>query len=114
MKIYLAAFLAIASLELFNVYIVRGSVGSQIMPLSSCVDLDPAQINIRRISHYETQHRPVKAVIFITRRGVKICVPHDLPWVQDAIQTLDQKNRRRANGRQNGTKITLRPKPATS
>ncbi|KAJ6662226.1 hypothetical protein lerEdw1_012389 [Lerista edwardsae] len=107
MKIYLAAFLAIASLELFHMNIVRGSVGSQIMSPSSCVNLRLTEIKIRRLSDYEIKSTPVKAVIFITRNGVKICVPHDLPWVQNTMKKLDQKKKRKP-------RATLRPKPTTS
>nr|XP_020640580.1 lymphotactin-like [Pogona vitticeps] len=95
MKFYVAAILAIAFLENFKVHIIRETVGSQTMALSSCVDLRPTEINIRRISGYEKQNRPIKAVIFITKTGVKVCVPHNLPWVKRTINKLDQKKARK-------------------
>ncbi|XP_034971515.1 lymphotactin isoform X2 [Zootoca vivipara] len=91
MKFYMAAILAIVFLELFSVCIIRGTLGSQTMALDSCVDLQTDEINIRRIAAYTTQTRPVKAVILITRRGVKVCVPHDLPWVTKTMNYLDRK-----------------------
>ncbi|XP_042315505.1 lymphotactin-like [Sceloporus undulatus] len=91
MKLYVAAILAIVFLENFNVHIVRETLGSQTMALSSCVDLDPSVIHIRRLADYEIQTRPIKAVILITRRGVKVCVPHDRDWVKEVVKKLDER-----------------------
>nr|XP_028582451.1 lymphotactin-like [Podarcis muralis] len=91
MKLYTAAILTIAFFELFSVYIITGTLGSQTMALDSCITLDTNEMNIRRFASYTTQTRPVKAVILITRRGVKVCVPHDLPWVTKTMNYLDRK-----------------------
>ncbi|KAF7251120.1 Cytokine SCM-1 beta, partial [Varanus komodoensis] len=104
MKVYVAAILAICLLENFDVWIIRGTAGSQTMALSSCVDLKPTEINIRRIAGYETQTRPIKAVIFITKSGVKVCVPGELPWVKKAIKKLNQNKAKKQR------RITTRPK----
>ncbi|XP_008106056.2 cytokine SCM-1 beta [Anolis carolinensis] len=91
MRPYMAAILAIAFLESFSVSIIRETMASQTMARSSCIPLQSTEINIRRIIDYIEQTRPVKAVILITRRGVKICVPHNLPWVKETIKKLKQK-----------------------
>uniref|UniRef100_A0A452GTX5 Chemokine interleukin-8-like domain-containing protein n=1 Tax=Gopherus agassizii TaxID=38772 RepID=A0A452GTX5_9SAUR len=91
MKLHTADILVIFWLGLFTVSTVRGSVASQIVPRSSCVDLSTQQLDIRRLAKYEMQHIPVKAVMFITRRGIKICVQPDLKWVQDAIKFLEKR-----------------------
>ncbi|XP_053165971.1 lymphotactin-like [Hemicordylus capensis] len=113
MKIYVAAILTISLLELFHIHVAEGSVGYQIRPDSSCIDLASKVINIRTISHYEQQERPLKAVIFVIKNGVRICVPHDLPWVQSHIQKLNKKKKPRQRI-QNRTRTTLRPKATAS
>ncbi|CAM5077567.1 unnamed protein product [Natator depressus] len=90
MKLHGTDILVIFCLGLFTVSTVRGSVASQIAPRSSCVDLSTQQLDIRRLVKYENQNIPVKAVMFITKRGIKICVQPDLKWVQDAIKFLDK------------------------
>ncbi|XP_032646919.1 monocyte chemotactic protein 1B-like [Chelonoidis abingdonii] len=90
MKLHAADILVIFWLNLFTVSTVRGSVASQIVPRSSCIDLSAKQLDIRSLAKYEMQNIPVKAVMFITRRGIKICVQPDLKWVQDAIKFLDK------------------------
>ncbi|XP_007061688.2 cytokine SCM-1 beta [Chelonia mydas] len=90
MKLHGTDILVIFCLGLFTVSTVRGSVASQIAPRSSCVDLSTQQLDIRRLVKYENQNIPVKAVMFITKRGIKICVQPDLKWVQDAIRFLDK------------------------
>ncbi|XP_065253672.1 cytokine SCM-1 beta-like [Emys orbicularis] len=107
MKLHATDILVIFWLGLFTVSTVRGSVASQIAPRSACVDLSTQQLDIRRLAKYETQHIPVKAVMFITKRGIKICVQPDLKWVQDAIKFLDKGPvRRRPNN-----KPVSKPKP---
>ncbi|NXS59660.1 XCL1 protein, partial [Brachypteracias leptosomus] len=68
-----------------------GSVVSQSMRKFSCVNLSTQQLNIQSLVSYEKQHAPVKAVMFITKRGIKICVSPDKKWVQAAIRKIDQK-----------------------
>ncbi|XP_070607820.1 lymphotactin-like [Erythrolamprus reginae] len=112
MRLYLAIILAISFLANFKVHIIRGTFGSQPLPVNSCLDLRTEEINIRNLENYEVHHHPKKVVILITKRGVKVCVPHDAPWVNDAIRKLDKKNRktnrrtkntRRSNNRTNRT-----------
>ncbi|XP_062983708.1 lymphotactin-like [Elgaria multicarinata webbii] len=107
MKLYVAAILAISFLENFKVFIFKGTFGSQTLALSSCVDLDSRVINIQRIADYETQTRPIKAVIFITKSGVKVCVPHNLPWVKRHINKLKRRTTKKQKI------ITPRPKAVT-
>ncbi|XP_015283722.1 PREDICTED: lymphotactin-like [Gekko japonicus] len=119
MKLYMAAILAISFLDIFNEGIVRGSFGSQVMPENRCTDLYTEEIDIKRIASYENHERPFKAVIFITNRGFRICVQHDLPWVQNAIQKLDQKPKPRPHKKPKPSSrrraiSTSRPKARTS
>ncbi|NXN66848.1 XCL1 protein, partial [Himantopus himantopus] len=67
-----------------------GSIGSQRMRKFSCVSLSTQQLNIRNLVSYEKQEVPVNAIMFITRKGIKICVSPDQKWVQSAIKKIDQ------------------------
>ncbi|NXI91067.1 XCL1 protein, partial [Psophia crepitans] len=68
-----------------------GSAGSQSMHKSSCVVLSKQKLNIRNLVSYEKQEFPIKAIMFINTRGIKICVSPNLKWVQAAIKKIDQK-----------------------
>ncbi|NWY57296.1 XCL1 protein, partial [Chionis minor] len=68
-----------------------GSIGSQPMRKFSCVRLSTQQLNIRNLVSYEKQQSPVNAVMFITTKGIKICISADQKWVQSAMKIIDQK-----------------------
>ncbi|KFQ83707.1 Lymphotactin, partial [Phoenicopterus ruber ruber] len=68
-----------------------GSVGSQSMRKFSCVNLSTKKLNIRSLVSYEVQQVPVNAVMFITTKGIKICVHPDHKGVQAAMKKIDQK-----------------------
>ncbi|NXY70779.1 XCL1 protein, partial [Glareola pratincola] len=81
-------------LTAFNIYLflpLLGGVGSQPMRKYSCVSLSTQQLNIRNLVSYEKQKVPVNAIMFITTKGIKICVSPDQKWVQSAIKKIDQK-----------------------
>ncbi|KFV81448.1 Lymphotactin, partial [Struthio camelus australis] len=68
-----------------------GSAGSQPMRKFACVNLSTQRLNIRQLVNYEKQQVPVNAIMFITEKGIKICVHPDQKWVQTAIKKIDQK-----------------------
>ncbi|XP_009072097.1 PREDICTED: lymphotactin-like, partial [Acanthisitta chloris] len=74
MKLQAAAILVIFWLGIFTVHTVKGSAGSQSMRKFSCVSLSTRQLNIQNLVRYERQQVPVNAVLFITTKGIKICV----------------------------------------
>ncbi|NXD86065.1 XCL1 protein, partial [Halcyon senegalensis] len=86
-------------LTAFAIYLfsLLGSVGSQSMRKISCVNLSTQQLNIQTLVSYEKQEAPVKAIMFITKRGIKICVSPDQKWVQAAVTKIDR--RRTAKGK---------------
>ncbi|XP_005511530.3 lymphotactin [Columba livia] len=91
MKLHAAALLVTFLLGIFLVQMVEGSVGSQSMRKVSCVNLTTRQLNIRNLISYEKQQLPVDAVMFINRKGIKICVSPHQKWVQTAIKKIDQR-----------------------
>ncbi|NXC47132.1 XCL1 protein, partial [Penelope pileata] len=68
-----------------------GSIGSQSMRKLSCVTLSTQKVDIRNLVNYEKQQTPVEAVMFITAKGIKICVHPDQRWVQTAIRRIDAR-----------------------
>ncbi|NXA47206.1 XCL1 protein, partial [Nothocercus julius] len=72
-----------------------GSAGSQPMRRFTCVKLSTQKVDIRSLVNYEKQHIPVNAVMFITAKGIKICVSPDQRWVEVAIKKIDQKRSRK-------------------
>ncbi|XP_075347928.1 lymphotactin-like [Mycteria americana] len=91
MKLHAAAILVIFWLGIFTVHTAKGSVGSQPMRKFSCVSLSTQQLNIRKLVSYEKQRVPVNAIMFLTTRGIKICVSPDQKWVQAAMKKIDEK-----------------------
>uniref|UniRef100_A0A672TIW7 Chemokine interleukin-8-like domain-containing protein n=1 Tax=Strigops habroptila TaxID=2489341 RepID=A0A672TIW7_STRHB len=74
-----------------SIFPLPGSAGSQSMRKLSCVRLSTQQLSIRNLVSYEKQQVPVNAIMFITSKGIKICVSPDQKWVQTAIKKIDQK-----------------------
>ncbi|NXY34677.1 XCL1 protein, partial [Pomatorhinus ruficollis] len=79
---------------LFIYFYLLGSASSQSMRKFSCVNLSTKQLNIQNLVSYEKQQVPTNAIMFITAKGIKICVSADQRWVQTAIKRID--NRRAA------------------
>ncbi|XP_010309266.2 lymphotactin [Balearica regulorum gibbericeps] len=92
MKLQPAAIFVIFWLGIFTVHTVKGSIVSQSMHKSSCVELSTQRLNIRNLVNYEKQEFPTKAIMFIDARGIKTCVSPDQKWVQFAIKKIDQKH----------------------
>ncbi|NXY61208.1 XCL1 protein, partial [Callaeas wilsoni] len=57
----------------------------------SCVTLSTKQLDVRNLVSYEKQQVPTNAIMFITAKGIRICVRHDQKWVKTAIKKIDQR-----------------------
>ncbi|NWW79693.1 XCL1 protein, partial [Climacteris rufus] len=68
-----------------------GSIGSQPMRRFTCVTLFTKNLNIQNLVSYEKAQAPTNAIMFITAKGIKICVRPDQKWVQDAIKKIDER-----------------------
>ncbi|KAF1407719.1 Lymphotactin, partial [Spheniscus humboldti] len=75
-----------------SIFPLLGSIGSQPMRKFSCVSLSTQKLDIRNLVSYEKQQVPVNAIMFITRKGIKICVGPDQKWVRSAMKKIDQKH----------------------
>ncbi|XP_009954525.1 PREDICTED: lymphotactin-like [Leptosomus discolor] len=95
MKLHAAAILVIFWLGAFTVKTAKGSAGSQPMRKVSCVRLSTQQLNIRNLVSYEKQQVPVDAIMFITTKGIKICVSPNQKWVRTAVKKIDQERTKR-------------------
>ncbi|NXO58100.1 XCL1 protein, partial [Aramus guarauna] len=74
-----------------SVFPLLGSIASQSMHKSNCVELSTRRLNIQSLVNYERKEFPTKAIMFIDTRGIKTCVSPDQKWVQFAIKKIDQK-----------------------
>uniref|UniRef100_A0A8D0EMY2 Chemokine interleukin-8-like domain-containing protein n=1 Tax=Strix occidentalis caurina TaxID=311401 RepID=A0A8D0EMY2_STROC len=97
MKVHAAAILVIFWLGIFTEHTVKGSIGSQSMSRLKCVNLPTQQLHIRNLVSYEKRQGPLNAIIFMTTRGVKVCVSSNQEWVQTAIKKIDQKRATKGN-----------------
>ncbi|XP_071428434.1 lymphotactin-like isoform X2 [Pithys albifrons albifrons] len=98
MKLHVAALLAILCLGIFTVHTVKGSGASESMRKFSCVHLSTRQLSIRNLVSYEKQHIPVTAIMFMTKKGIRICVRPDQHWVQTAMKKIDERSTSSRNG----------------
>ncbi|KAI1242291.1 hypothetical protein IHE44_0005810 [Lamprotornis superbus] len=91
MKLHTAAILLLFWLGIFTAHTVKGSTSVQAMGKFKCVNLSTSRLNIQNLVNYERQQTPINAIMFITARGIRICVSPDQKWVQTAIKTIDEK-----------------------
>ncbi|NWT13564.1 XCL1 protein, partial [Vireo altiloquus] len=75
----------------FIYFSLLGSASSQSMRKYSCVSLSPKQLNVRNLVSYEKQQIPTDAIMFITAKGIRICVRANQQWVQTAIKQIDDR-----------------------
>ncbi|NXB59998.1 XCL1 protein, partial [Struthidea cinerea] len=68
-----------------------GSASSTSIRKYSCGTLSPRQLNIRNLVSYEKQQAPTDAIMFITAKGIRICVSAKQPWVKTAIKRIDER-----------------------
>ncbi|XP_068875816.1 lymphotactin-like [Aphelocoma coerulescens] len=91
MKLHTAAILLLFWLGIFTVHTVKGSASSQSSRKYSCATLSPRQLNIRNLVNYEKQQVPTDAIMFITAKGIRICVGANQTWVQTAIRRINER-----------------------
>ncbi|XP_005398263.1 PREDICTED: lymphotactin [Chinchilla lanigera] len=71
------------------------AVGSEIPESSICVSLTTQRLPVSRIKTYTIKEGSVRAVIFITKRGLKICADPDARWVKSAVKSIKSKSNTR-------------------
>ncbi|NXY22744.1 XCL1 protein, partial [Atrichornis clamosus] len=74
-----------------SIFPLLGSASSQSMRKFHCVTLSSQQLNIRNLVSYEKQQAPTNAIMFITAKGIRICVSPDQKWVQAALKKIDER-----------------------
>ncbi|XP_051017277.1 C-C motif chemokine 24 [Acomys russatus] len=84
---------------------------SVIIPSSCCMSFVAKKIPENRVISYQLASGsvcPKAGVIFITKKGYKLCGDPKLPWVQKYIRNLDAKrNRTSARARALGTRFSI-------
>ncbi|XP_028622082.1 C-C motif chemokine 24 [Grammomys surdaster] len=71
------------------------------IPSSCCISFISKKIPENRVVSYQLANGsicPKAGVIFITKKGHKICTDPKLPWVQRHIQHLDAKKNQPSKG----------------
>ncbi|NWT83351.1 XCL2 protein, partial [Lanius ludovicianus] len=68
-----------------------GSASSASNRKFTCATLSSRQLNIRNLVNYEKQQLPTEAILFITTKGIKICVSANRSWVQTAVRRIDER-----------------------
>ncbi|XP_037668993.1 lymphotactin [Choloepus didactylus] len=93
MRLLILTFLGICCL---TAYVVEG-VGSEVPEKTICMILTTRPLPIQRIKTYTIKEGAMKAVIFVTKRGLKICADPQATWVKAAVKSMDSKSISRRN-----------------
>ncbi|XP_006872713.1 PREDICTED: lymphotactin [Chrysochloris asiatica] len=93
MRLLILACLAICCL---SAYIVEG-VGSEVPDRSICMSLHTRPLPVQKIKSYTIKEGSLRAVIFITKRGLKICADPEAKWVKAAVKHVNKKSTVRIN-----------------
>ncbi|XP_045402368.1 lymphotactin-like [Eulemur rufifrons] len=93
MRPLILAFIGICFL---TAHVVEG-VGSEVPDRSICVSLTTQRLPVNRIKTYTIKEGSMKAVIFITKRGLKVCADPQDKWVKAAIKSVDSKSKTKSN-----------------
>ncbi|CAH6789403.1 lymphotactin [Phodopus roborovskii] len=93
MRLLLLTFLGACCLTIWTVE----GVGTEVLGESFCVSFTTLPLPVQRIKTYTIKEGIMKAVIFVTKRGLKICADPHAKWVKTAIKTVDRKSRPRKN-----------------
>ncbi|XP_072494711.1 lymphotactin-like [Notamacropus eugenii] len=94
MKLFLLALICFYGL---TAYMVEG-VGTEIMKKSFCVSWSQP-LQSKRVKSYAIEEGPMRVVIFITRRGFKICADPEAHWVKNVMNSVDNRNTMRKTTR---------------
>ncbi|KAM4695567.1 lymphotactin-like [Discoglossus pictus] len=58
----------------------------------TCLNLDIKRpIPVQRLMSYFKQKMPIEAILFTTKKNLKICADPELDWVKQAIDNLDKR-----------------------
>ncbi|XP_006211153.1 lymphotactin [Vicugna pacos] len=93
MRLLILAFLSLCCLA---AYTVEG-VGSEVLEKTICVSLTTRRLPVKNIKTYTIKEGSMKAVIFFTKRGLKVCADPHVEWVKKAVHTIDKSTRRNVN-----------------
>ncbi|XP_032362773.1 C-C motif chemokine 19a.1 [Etheostoma spectabile] len=63
------------------------------IPMDCCLSVSHKTIDKSRVADYRRQISgrgcSIDAMIFVTRRGMKLCVSADKPWIQEVVKHVD-------------------------
>ncbi|XP_055964578.1 cytokine SCM-1 beta-like [Sorex fumeus] len=68
-------------------------VGSEALTRRMCVQFSSKPLSGARIRTYTIEEGPLRAVIFVSKRGFKFCADPEEGWVKQAMRTVDSRTR---------------------
>ncbi|XP_011372487.1 lymphotactin-like [Pteropus medius] len=98
MRTLILAFLGLCCL---TVHVVEG-VGSEVLEERICVSLTTRRLPVKNIKTYTIKEGPMRAVIFITKRGFKICANPQEDWVKKAVEHVKSNRKNRTQTKPTG------------
>ncbi|XP_062944528.1 C-C motif chemokine 24 [Cynocephalus volans] len=71
--------------------------GSVVIPSSCCISFISKKIPESRVVNYQLSNRsicPIAGVIFMTKKGQKVCADPKQQWVRSYMKNLDAKQKK--------------------
>ncbi|XP_004464242.2 lymphotactin [Dasypus novemcinctus] len=93
MRLLILAFLGICCLTAYNVE----GVGTEVSQKTTCLSLTMRPLPVHKIKRYTIKEGTMRAVIFVTRHGLRICADPEANWVKAAVKSVDSKSLLRRN-----------------
>ncbi|XP_021482138.1 lymphotactin-like [Meriones unguiculatus] len=88
MRLLLLTFLGVCCL---SICIVEG-VGTEVLEKTTCVTFKTRPLPLQKIKTYTIKEGMMKAIIFITKKGLKFCADPKAKWVQEAVISIDGRS----------------------
>uniref|UniRef100_W5MAS9 C-C motif chemokine n=1 Tax=Lepisosteus oculatus TaxID=7918 RepID=W5MAS9_LEPOC len=71
--------------------------GDMNIAVDCCLDVSNAKIPMKIVKTYQKQSNrngcKIEAMVFITKRNVKLCAPHNEAWVKELTEKVDKRNK---------------------
>ncbi|XP_015216869.2 C-C motif chemokine 19-like [Lepisosteus oculatus] len=75
----------------------KAASGDMNIAVDCCLDVSNAKIPMKIVKTYQKQSNrngcKIEAMVFITKRNVKLCAPHNEAWVKELTEKVDKRNK---------------------
>ncbi|PIO27340.1 hypothetical protein AB205_0205300 [Aquarana catesbeiana] len=74
-------------------------LGIEVLDKNTCLDYQQKEVRLNQLRSYTNQTIPMKAVLFVTRKGKVLCADPSMPWVIKAVKAIDRRTKTQINSK---------------